>query len=92
MVTTTDTWVAHLFRTGNFSANGESTFPYPLTGVEQEKARDHSRDFWRNNRWNKQVRPLSWLVEKFWPIPGWDDDDLRKQKKRERRFKPSKTV
>lgn len=90
MVTTTDTWVAHLFRTGNFSANGESTFPYPLTGIEQDRARDYSRDFWRNNRWKKQVYPLSWLVEKFWPIPGWDEDELRKQKKRERRFRPAK--
>ena len=87
MVTTTDTWSAHLFRTGNFSAHGESTFPYPLSGAEQEKARQYSRDLWRRNRWDKQVHPLSWLVEKFWPVPGWDDEDLAEQKQRERSFK-----
>uniref|UniRef100_A0A6M3L3M7 Putative glycosyltransferase n=1 Tax=viral metagenome TaxID=1070528 RepID=A0A6M3L3M7_9ZZZZ len=87
MVSTTDTWSAHLFRTGNFSRKGESTFPYPLSGVDQEKARTYSRDFWRNGRWDKQVRPLSWLVEKFWPVPGWDESDLQAQKKRERSFK-----
>jgi len=87
MVSTTDTWSAHLFRTGNFSRKGESTFPYPLSGVQQEKARKYSRDFWRNGRWDKQVRPLSWLVEKFWPVPGWDERDLEKQKKMERGFK-----
>jgi len=75
-VTITDTWCAHLFRTGQFSKNGESTFPYPLSGSEQERAREYSRDFWRNGRFEKQVRPLSWLVEKFWPVPGWDDQDL----------------
>jgi rubrerythrin len=83
MVTITDTWMAHLFRTGNFSANGESSFPYPISGTDQERAREYSRSLWFNNRWDKQVRPLSWLVEKFWPIPGWDDEDLAEQKAKE---------
>jgi rubrerythrin len=83
MVTLTDTWIAHLFRTGNFSQNGESTFPYPLSGADQERAREYSRNLWFNNRWDKQVRPLSWLVEKFWPIPGWDEEDLESQKANE---------
>lgn len=83
MVTITDTWCAHLFRTGQFSMRGESTFPYPLSGADQERARQYSRDFWRNGRFDKQVRPLSWLVEKFWPVPGWDDDDLAQLKEAE---------
>lgn len=89
MVTTTKTWIAHLFRTGNFSKNGESTFPYPLAGDEQEFARKYSRDLWLNNRWPLQTRPLSWLVEKFWPVPGWTDEDLQNQKERERTFVPA---
>lgn len=24
--------------------------------------------------WDKQTLPLSWLIEKFWPVPGWPDD------------------
>lgn len=87
MVTNVTTHISHLFRTGNFSERGESTFPYPLSGAEQERARNYSRDFWRNNRWRRQVRPLSWLVEKFWPIPGWDEEDLANQKRREGSFK-----
>lgn len=90
MVTHTGTWCAHLFRTGNFSSNGESTFPYPLSGKEQEAARTYSRKLWFNNQWDKQKYPLSWLLERFWPIPGWDDDDLRQQKERERGFVPAK--
>jgi hypothetical protein len=86
MVTTTKTHISHLFRTGNFSRNGESTFPYPLSGDAQEAARKYSRDMWFNNRWEKQVHPLSWLVEKFWPVDGWTDEDLQNQKERERDF------
>jgi hypothetical protein len=83
MVTNVDTWIAHLFRTGNFSENGESTFPYPISRADQDRAREYSRDFWFNNRWEKQVRPLSWLVEKFWPSPGWDQEELAAQKEKE---------
>lgn len=74
MVTTTKTWFAHLFRTGNFSANGESTFPYPLSGHEQEAARQYSRNYWNGNKWPKAKRPLSWLVDHFKPVPDWHDE------------------
>ena len=33
-----------------------------------------------NNKWDKQVKPLSWLIEKFWPIPYWKQEDLDKLK------------
>ena len=90
MVTTTKTFCSHLFRTGNFSANGESTFPYPLSGDEQEFARKYSRDLWMNNRWPLQKYPLSWLIEHFAPVPDWDDEALNQQKERERDFVPAK--
>jgi hypothetical protein len=64
------TWFSHFFRVGGHG------FPYPITGAEQQRARDYSRDLWFNNRWGKQVLPFSWLVEKFWPVPGWEDSDL----------------
>ena len=86
LVTCLDTWIAHLFRTGNFSANGESSWPYPISQRDIDKARKYSRNLWRNNAWPKQTRPLSWLVEHFWPVPGWEDDDLKKLKKSERNF------
>lgn len=64
------TWFAHMFRT----QGADFGFPYPLEGKAVEKARAHSQDFWRNNKFEKQVRPLSWLVDKFNP-PGWDLGD-----------------
>ena len=66
----TNTWFAHFFRVGGIG------FPYEIHGSDQEKAREYSRSFWRGNRWPKQVHPLSWLVEKFWPVPGWTPEQL----------------
>jgi hypothetical protein len=32
-------------------------------------------DFWMNDRpFPGRTRPLRWLVERFWPVPGWPDD------------------
>jgi len=62
------TWFAHMFRTKNKGFG----FPYEISGNAQERAREYSRDLWLNNNWPKQKYPLSWLVEKFAPVPGWD--------------------
>jgi len=83
MVTNTTTWFAHLFRSGNFSRNGQSSWPYPISQQQIDHARQYSRDLWLNNAWPQQKYPLSWLLEKFWPVPGWTEDDLEKQKQRE---------
>lgn len=89
MVTCLDTWIAHLFRTGNFAKGGQSSWPYPISQRDIDKAREYSRDMWVNNKWPKQKYPLSWVIEHFAPVPDWDDDVLRRQKKRERNFVPS---
>jgi glycosyltransferase involved in cell wall biosynthesis len=73
MVTSLKTWCAHLFRTGNFSRNGESTWPYPLSQRDVDNARKYSRELWLNDRWPMAVRPLSWLVDHFKPVPDWHD-------------------
>lgn len=88
-----DTWYAHMFRT----QNGFS-FPYPMSGNDQRKARKISQDLFLNNKWNKQVRPLSWVLERFWPElqeyashsdegrEAWRQKDLDELKAREPKF------
>ena len=71
MVTNLNTWIAHLFRTGNFGKNGESSWPYPINQRDIDSARKHSRDLWLKDRWPQAVRPLSWLIEHFRPVPDW---------------------
>jgi hypothetical protein len=72
MVTCLDTWIAHLFRTGNFGRNGESSWPYPINQRQIDSAREYSRNLWLEDKWPKAVRPLSWLIDHFAPVPDWD--------------------
>jgi len=73
LITTKKAWFAHLFRTGNFNGTGwnGSSFPYPISGQQQERAKAYSKDLWLNNKWPGAKYPLSWLVDKFKPVPGW---------------------
>lgn len=76
------TWYAHMFRT----QGGDFGFPYRISGHDQEKARKYARELFFNNNWRKQVLPLSWLVEKFWPVRGWTEADLIKLKENKFNF------
>lgn len=67
------TWYAHMFRT----QGGDFGFPYPISVHDQEKAKSYARALFFTNNWPHQIRPLSWLVEKFWPIKGWTEQDLK---------------
>jgi hypothetical protein len=74
VICTRKTWYAHLFRTRpGFS------WPYPNPGKSQERARKISRDLFLNDKWPKATRKLSWLIEKFAPVPGWEDYPEQKQ-------------
>jgi hypothetical protein len=73
------TWYAHMFRT----QGGDFGFPYKQSGREVRKTRDNvNRLFWEK-KWKKQKYPVSWLVEKFWPVKGWTKEDLKKLKEKE---------
>lgn len=76
------TWYAHMFRT----QGGDFGFPYEIKWSDQEKAKSFARDLFFNNKWPRQVRPLSWLIEKFWPVPGWTEEDLKRLKANTFRF------
>ncbi len=73
------TWYAHLFRT----AGGDFSFPYPQSGREVQETKRKTWDCFLNNTWKHQVHPISWLVEKFWPVPGWSDKALATLKAQE---------
>ena len=61
-----NTWFAHFFRVGGIN------FPYP-DGGRKERAVARSKALFLENKWEKQVYPLSWLIEKFAPVPDWSD-------------------
>jgi len=74
MVTSLKTWVAHMFRTGNFGRDGQSSWPYPISQRQIDAARRYSRDLWLNDKWPLATRKLEWLIEHFKPVPDWDTD------------------
>lgn len=80
-----NTWYAHMFRT----QGGDFGFPYPISGRDQEKAKAYARELFFDNNWDKQTLPLSWLLEKFWPVKGWTEEDFEKLKANTFRFKDS---
>ena len=63
------TWFGHFFRVGKLK------FPYPISALAQERAREYSRWLWFGRNWNKQKLPLKWLVDKFSPVPSWEKHD-----------------
>jgi hypothetical protein len=69
-------WYAHLFRT----QGGDFGFPYPISGKQVSRAKAHAKQLFFENGWPQQTKPLSWLLEKFWPVKGWTDADLAKVK------------
>jgi glycosyltransferase involved in cell wall biosynthesis len=68
MVINKKTWFSHMFRT----QGGDFGFPYSMSGRDVEKARQHSRFLWHENRWPKAKYPLQWLINKFAPVPDWE--------------------
>jgi len=77
------TWYAHMFRT----QGGDFGFPYPNPGNEVSRTKKKVRDLFFNDNWDKQVRPLAFLVEKFWPVKGWTEEDLKKLRANKFEFK-----
>lgn len=61
------TWYAHMFRT----QGGDFSFPYELSGRDVSKARRHSQNMWKGNKWPKAKHDLDWMLRKFAPLPGW---------------------
>lgn len=68
-----NTWYAHMFRT----QGGDFGFPWPCKGKQVRKAKDRARELFIKNKWDRQKYPISWLVERFWPVDHWTEDDLR---------------
>lgn len=60
-----NTWFAHFFRVGGIG------FPY-ADGGRKERAKARGKELWLKNQWPKQIHPLSWLIDRFFPLPDWD--------------------
>jgi glycosyltransferase involved in cell wall biosynthesis len=71
-----NTWYAHMFRT----QGGDFSFPYEQSGREVLKTKNKVWNFFLDGKWDKQKFKMSWLVEKFNPVPGWTQESIIKLK------------
>jgi len=62
------TWYAHMFRTQT-----GWKWPYPAPGKSQQRAREISQDIFLNDKWPKAKHTLQWLIDKFAPVPDWEE-------------------
>ncbi len=64
-----NTWYAHMFRT----QGSDFSFPYKQDNKQVAQARKLSQKLFLDNTWPQQVKPLSWLINRFEPVPFWHD-------------------
>lgn len=63
-----NTWYAHLHKGPKYGRM------YYMSRDENRKSYKYAYDFWMNNRLKNRVHDFDWLIEKFWPLPGWPDN------------------
>lgn len=76
------TWYAHMFRT----QGGDFGFPYELSGRQVQNAKNMAKELLYKG-FKHQIHPTSWLIEKFYPVRGWTDEDIQKLKEMEKKWK-----
>lgn len=66
------TYYAHMFRT----QGGDFGFPYEQHGRQVKRTKDYIKDKFWEIKHPKQIHSVKWLLEKFWPVKGWSEEDL----------------
>jgi len=76
VVTNKKTWCAHRWG-GKGPKNkgwGYSNNQVKKMYENRHAAVNYTNDFWLNNKWPDRKYDFEWLIEKFWPVPGWPDN------------------
>ena len=68
------TWYAHMFRT----QGGDFGFPYHNSGRDVHRTKTKVWEYIKKKKLPNQKYPVSWLVKKFAPVPGWDKEAIKK--------------
>ena len=51
---------------------------YFLNNKDMAKANDFTNKWISGDAWDKQTKPLTWLIKHFWPIPTWTEENYEK--------------
>lgn len=69
-----NTWYCHLHKSKKYGRG------YFLDIKMLSKAVEYTNKWFTQKNWHKQTLPLSWLIEKFMPMPTWDEEKINKLK------------
>jgi glycosyltransferase involved in cell wall biosynthesis len=70
------TWYAHWQRGRRHTKSSDLVDrkrEYYLPRETVRKAHGYARDLWLNNKWHLQRLEFKWLLDKFAPVPGWQE-------------------
>lgn len=70
-------WYAHLHKGEGYRKLHQERMGFPYTRVgmsELIRGNKFSTDFWWNNKWEQRTHDIEWLIERFWPLPGWPEN------------------
>ena len=69
------TWYAHLHKGKTYGRM------YFLNKIEMDAGNKFCDDYWFNNRWEGAKYDLAWLIERFMPVPTWNQELINKVRK-----------
>lgn len=70
-------WYAHLWKGEAYREKFLAFFGqhYTRLGISEFRAGNkYSVEYWFNNLWPERKHNLSWLIERFWPVPSWPEE------------------
>lgn len=62
------TWYAHMHR------GAQRPREYGYSVREAYNSAKRTAAYWMGNKWDKRFHDIEWLIDKFWPLPGWPDN------------------
>ncbi len=68
VITNKRTWYAHLHKGKKYGRG------YFLAASSVNQGAIYTKKWMKNEAWDKQTLPFDWLIDKFWPLPGWPED------------------
>jgi hypothetical protein len=77
VMTNKKTWYAHLWKGVPYRAAYKKIHGVAYTRIGHQELIEGNQfciDYWLNNRWPERKYDLSWLIERFWPVPSWNED------------------
>lgn len=61
-------WYAHLHKGKEYGRG------YFISKGEMSRGANAAVDYWMFDKWEQRKRNVRWLIERFWPVPGWPVD------------------